>query len=38
LSREIEDVAAQVVALCRFDSAAGQTLVIDGGLHMHRRG
>lgn len=31
----IADIAAQVVAFCRFDSVTGQTLVIDGGVHMH---
>jgi 3-oxoacyl-[acyl-carrier protein] reductase len=31
----IEDIAHQVVAFCRYDSVTGQTLVVDGGVHMH---
>jgi 3-oxoacyl-[acyl-carrier protein] reductase len=31
----IDDIAAQVVAFCRYDSVTGQVLVIDGGVHMH---
>lgn len=30
-----EDIADQVVAFCRTDSATGQTLVVDGGVHFH---
>lgn len=30
-----DDIADQVVAFCRTDSATGQTLVVDGGVHFH---
>jgi enoyl-[acyl-carrier-protein] reductase (NADH) len=35
LTTSIEDVAGQVVYLCKTSTITGQSIVVDGGVHFH---